>query len=413
MTREIQDILDECIDRIYLRGESLDACLKDFPGREAELFPLLQVAKSLSRVAGMEPTADFKAQTRYRLQMAMSRRKKPASGGRPLIFGWRRRWAPAAAAVAVVFLIGGGTVGAANGSLPGDPLYGIKVATENVQLAVTPSEASRIILHMSFVDNRVRELTALAELGRPTSMGDLTERLDHHLATVKEAAATGAIANERIFSRRDKQKLHDLLEINAVRHMSVLENVMDKAPEQARPSLQRAMLVSERGYETALTASGGNLERVRSQWSRMRRWMGRAPGGPGSAGGLDGAPAPSSPESRYPGAGPRNWPQGRGPQLAPDPGPGMMGPGQSQNDSNPQPPSDAGPGMMGPGAGQGAGTTDAQRQAPPRQPSSGWGPGMMGPGAGPTTLGGASQPPTWQPPSGMGPGMGRGTGGRP
>lgn len=374
MSSEIQDILDECIDRISMKGESLEDCLRDYSDKATELRSLLQVAHSLSEMAAIEPRPAFKAEARYRLHMAMSQRRKRSIFSISA-FGWQRRWAPAVATLVALFVIGGGAVSVASGSLPGDALYGVKIATENAQLAMTPSEASRVMLHVSFADNRIREMTALAETGRPASMADLIQRLNRHLATVEESAATGAMAEGRVFSREERERLSAILEMNAIRHMAVLENVMERAPEQARPSLQQAVAVSQHGYETALSACGGNLEKVRGQWGGMRRQIGRGPqtdtGRPESSPISDEASPPalqsgsedaSTPlPGMGPAKGPADWPRGQGQTAQPplDTGAGTSGARQA-------------PSGMGPGKSPGR----SQFQTPAAQASPGTGQGM-------------------------------------
>lgn len=97
----------------------------------------------------------------------------------PRVYGWReylsfyketllprtmRTLGTATAAVAVV--LGGWltTVHAATHSLPGDPLYGLKLITEQAQLRLASLE-ERAILHTEFAERRLHEAVALQEQG--------------------------------------------------------------------------------------------------------------------------------------------------------------------------------------------------------------------------------------------------------
>ncbi|MFH1486111.1 MAG: DUF5667 domain-containing protein [Chloroflexota bacterium] len=256
MSEEIQDILDECIDRIVTKGESAEECVKDHPRDASELKPLLQVAQTLSNMASVDASENFKAAARYRLQLAMSQHAKRSQWTIPF-FGGQPRWVPAVATLLVLFLIGGGTVGAAGNSLPGEPLYEVKLATENVQLVLATSEPRRAMLQASFADNRICEMQALAEQGKPAGLEQLARRFNDHLLMMEQAAS---------ISRDGKsEELRDILERNAIRHMAALQDVLERTP-QARPALEQAMGASQLGYETAITACGGNMERVRSRW---------------------------------------------------------------------------------------------------------------------------------------------------
>ena len=59
------------------------------------------------------------------------------------------------------------TVSAAQYSLPGDLLYAVKLAQEELQLAFTSDTQTRIELLTTFADQRAKEAAALALLGRP------------------------------------------------------------------------------------------------------------------------------------------------------------------------------------------------------------------------------------------------------
>ena len=75
----------------------------------------------------------------------------------------------AGALAVLVVLFGGslGTVNAASNSLPGDPLYGLKLVTEQVQLRLA-SLQDRAVLHTEFAGRRLAEATALQQTG-PTN----------------------------------------------------------------------------------------------------------------------------------------------------------------------------------------------------------------------------------------------------
>lgn len=90
-----------------------------------------------------------------------------AAGSAPVAStgGWlstlRRRAAAVAAATTLAFsATGGGAVALAQDANPGDPLYGVKRASENVALAVTNDDAR---LHLSFAERRLDELEAVPD----------------------------------------------------------------------------------------------------------------------------------------------------------------------------------------------------------------------------------------------------------
>lgn len=84
--------------------------------------------------------------------------------------GWATPMARAAAALAVVFAVTGGTIVASANSLPEEPLYPVKLAVENAQLALAPSDESRAELEMKFVARRVAEIQSAAQQDKPESV---------------------------------------------------------------------------------------------------------------------------------------------------------------------------------------------------------------------------------------------------
>jgi uncharacterized membrane protein YgcG len=72
-----------------------------------------------------------------------------------------------AAAAAVLVMLLGAAVWISSGSLPGDSLYGVKRASENVQLSLATSDADKGRTYLEFARNRVNE--AIRLLGRPSA----------------------------------------------------------------------------------------------------------------------------------------------------------------------------------------------------------------------------------------------------
>ena len=103
MTDNIDNILDECLDRIS-RGETLDGCLARFPSLDKELRPLLETASGLD-VCNFQPAFERRSAARRRFIAAAS---KPKKSGMQL-FGywasWRGRAFVGAVSVVVIAII--------------------------------------------------------------------------------------------------------------------------------------------------------------------------------------------------------------------------------------------------------------------------------------------------------------------
>ena len=162
LTRPLQECLAAMDDK-----HNLQDVLRRYPADRDELIALLRLSVDLG---GLEaPAADpaFRLRARNRMLAAAVHRRQT------------RRWNPLgslprplvrvayAGALAVALLVGGVTVAAASGNtLPGDPLYGVKLGVERAQLATTFDSAARARLELQFADVRLAEAQRLFAAGR-------------------------------------------------------------------------------------------------------------------------------------------------------------------------------------------------------------------------------------------------------
>ena len=91
--------------------------------------------------------------------------------------------------LAASLLLGGGaTVAAAQDDLPNQPLYQLKLWTENAKMAMTGEPQEQATLLMNMAQTRVQEMVALAEQG-VTPPAQVRERLETHLNQALQLAA--------------------------------------------------------------------------------------------------------------------------------------------------------------------------------------------------------------------------------
>jgi hypothetical protein len=268
-SEEFDNILDECLERLLVKGEPIEQCLESYPKQADELKPLLQVALTTKKASAIQPRPEFRASARYQFRSALQETELKRS--RPLL-GWPR-WATAVAIVLILIIIGGGTVVAAGYSMPDQPLYRVKLATEQVRLALTRSDIGKAQLSAELADRRVTEIIYLANQDKAGQIELTTQRLDNHLAqlavpaTVQKEEATAFLApapaaEAPTESARGEQKLpaqvnsraklRIIVAQYAVNHPEALRAILKTAPESAKPALRRAIAVSVIGYEKAL-----------------------------------------------------------------------------------------------------------------------------------------------------------------
>ena len=106
MADNFDKILDECIDRINC-GESLEACLADYPRYVEQLEPLLRAMLDTKMAYTFTPSATAKRAARQRFNTALeelerSREARPSLF--PRLFGWSRVWVTATAVILIALI---------------------------------------------------------------------------------------------------------------------------------------------------------------------------------------------------------------------------------------------------------------------------------------------------------------------
>ena len=158
--RELHAMLDEALDRV-LKGEDINIVLADYPRFADEFAPLLRTAGDTRKAVDIKPRPEFRQRAALDFQKAIQAMPVKPVTNKP-VSRWRLAWVMPVAVFAALIMSGTGLVAASNNSLPGSPLYSVKLAAENVQMAFTPSSLNKAELYAKFNDRRVGELVAIA-----------------------------------------------------------------------------------------------------------------------------------------------------------------------------------------------------------------------------------------------------------
>jgi len=153
---------------------------------------------------------------------------------RPSRFSFPAILRPALAAAAILVLISAGATSAAASSLPGDPLYAVKRAGEDVRLALTFDEVARTELLSELTDRRLEELAEIAK-HRPSSAPTATQEY-------ADAVNNFANALDRLRDADSEDKRNaaqTLAEAARAKHKAVLDAVKDQLPADAQADVQK------------------------------------------------------------------------------------------------------------------------------------------------------------------------------
>jgi hypothetical protein len=189
--------LRECLTAMEEK-RNLQDVLRRYPRDREELVELLRLAVDLQGLGPPAPDPAFRLRARNRMLAAAADRRHTRH--RPLKALPRRTVRVAfAGAFAVALAVGGLTAAAASdSSLPGEPLYAVKLAAEQAQMAITFNPADRARLQLRFADVRLQEAQRLFALGRKQDAMRLVAQYDAAVALFNESVATSALDSATI-----------------------------------------------------------------------------------------------------------------------------------------------------------------------------------------------------------------------
>jgi hypothetical protein len=312
MSRREADRFEEAL-QMEAQGRAVDE----------RLAPLVTVARKASILAGPPPPPPYGLSPgRQRFLAEAARLGSPITNPRKV----RVRMATIPVTIMTVLMLvfglflGAGQVMA--DSLPGDPLYGIKLRAEEVRLATIAAPVSKAELMRARAQERLDEVVQLLESGRVVDEAT-TVRAQEHLRAALQAAAQLQVQQ----ATRALQRLEQGIQ----QRQRIMERLADGEPDTP---LQRLLRETER---VRLHACDGqeNLDRL-----RLRLRDGAPPPEDDGEPGMIPAPEDAGADV-HPDPDPAPDPGGKGnadpyPDPAPDPG------GDGNPDPNPDPAPDPG-----------------------------------------------------------------------
>ena len=307
MPHKIEEAFNDCFERLSA-GESLDSCLKDYAEYAVELDLLLRTSYDVKRRAyPIQPRPEFKYWAKVRLQGVQDYVSRQPVQNKSAAFNWRRAMAISMAAMLVFVIASSGTVAASSESMPDEPLYGVKLAVEQVQVTFAQSDVDRAEVYARLAEKRAGEIVAMARQGKTDKMATTTTRMDYQLAqaehfiskyeeansdTSGEASAastvpstafsapapTAVIPSEKSAattlapggqqgnvtlppkpfppanrSAVNINRAKNTMNASTAKSLAVLQDALEKAPESAKPALleviRRTKLANERAQQ--------------------------------------------------------------------------------------------------------------------------------------------------------------------
>ena len=161
-------------------------------GRQVDerLLPLVQTARAVSVLAETPPPPPhdlLPGRQRFLTEAAQLPSESHFLPGAPVLGTGLGRLAAVLAAVLLLLGLVFTTGMATAKSLPGEPLYGLKLAAEQVRVVLTVDPQAELHLSLTLAEARLEEVAAQMEQGQAPDPVTVA-RLDQHLVAVLEAA---------------------------------------------------------------------------------------------------------------------------------------------------------------------------------------------------------------------------------
>ncbi|MGE5224762.1 MAG: DUF5667 domain-containing protein, partial [Omnitrophica WOR_2 bacterium] len=303
---------------------------------DEQIDPIMQrKLNALRMVPGRDPGAVERGRARYMIlaeNLAPENQAKAVSKSEKVrhrewkvsLFNGKEHlsmFAPFVSIMLIASLVLGGTgatVAAAQGSLPDQPLYGVKIWSEEARIELASQAQNQLQLELEYANRRVEEIRAMLGKGIPPQPAVLT-RMRNQLDRAFQLAAG--------LDERQVQPALQQIRQELQAQEQVMAQLMTQAGPQAEPGLEQARQM----IQTRLKwAQAGIADPQTFQKQFRQQGPGRygvqptdlpqpAPGGYGPGPNAQGSATPGSSYGPGPGINPCCTPTGAG--YGPGPGP--------------------------------------------------------------------------------------------
>jgi hypothetical protein len=164
MSKMSEERLIEILERVD-QGDSIALIMSSYPGESEQIGVVLETVESLSHLASRPYVSAKQASRKAFLAQAAGMQAELMVAYRPA-GGWRRLFQALAFTTAALFLLLFGSSILAGAALPGDFLYGPKLALESARLSLTEDPQAILELSGQHQAERLAEVEALLRLKR-------------------------------------------------------------------------------------------------------------------------------------------------------------------------------------------------------------------------------------------------------
>ncbi|HEB13648.1 MAG TPA: hypothetical protein ENI13_01565, partial [candidate division CPR3 bacterium] len=132
------------------------------------------------------------------------------------------------------------------GLLPDSPFYFLEIIAEGIGTFFTFGDLKKAERFAALAEERLSEANAMAEKGKVKLVEKTLERYEDQLEKALFRAEKADTEG------KDTKELAKVITEATYKHLIVLNKVLEKVPEEAKPAIERAMTVSVKGHEKAV-----------------------------------------------------------------------------------------------------------------------------------------------------------------
>ena len=242
-SKKIAGAFESSLQMIEKENILLKDCLNMHPEFKQELIELFNLKNSINELKFISPSEKFRENAHERITHRLIDRPVTFNEHLRHIFTnninrWNRRFSMSQFLVTLILLISIATGGvfAADATQPGDILYGLDRALDQVKIMFITDPETIALKRLEYATARLEEAKNEIENGNIDNAIIAFEAYDHEIDKYAQM-----LANEEGLVREALSAMMDKA-LNI--HQEVLAKVLEKVPEEARESIKNAMEAS-------------------------------------------------------------------------------------------------------------------------------------------------------------------------
>lgn len=140
--------------------------------------------------------------------------------------------------IAVIVVLGGGAITswAAVNSLPGSPLYPVKLAIEKARVSASLSEESRLELQVKLADARLQELDAVVK--SQDNAEQKAEKLSQVAASIQDQLTVANVKSKTVIEPKKALATAKIVSDRATQASRALAAAKDSLPDEVKPEVK-------------------------------------------------------------------------------------------------------------------------------------------------------------------------------